>query len=324
MSTDNSEPAKPQELKDVADAVDAGKPSKVSKESVNDEPQAKRYDQRFTSFSGRDGDKLASLSPGMSEAEFNAAKDRLNSKSVQEFAIDFGDGTVESASGRKPAGGPQQYPKNDVVAQDVPMPWQIEPALNQAARDGVMMAVEVINQQRAIGEVNKIPDRAWSEAYNAFAGLQSHLPEKAATALMKAVIANEVEHYDPADVAEDALARSHLIPPDRTIGITQLTINAIRQRELEFPMQLAALREHEREALLDPAKAPSLVAATLEHYIRQFEKHQYPITSETLGYAYNPDLYTSPGHKNIMPTLEDMKKSEHAANIRRWLTAFSG
>lgn len=228
--------------------------------------------------------------------------------------IDFGHSDIYSSNKNLLASDSQQ-----------PMPWEIEPSLNRAVCELLVKPVtEKMTQERVQTEIQKIPEIAWSKAYSEFPQLKAAgLSEKQSVSLMKAIIANEVEHYDLADGAEDGLARLNMLPSNRTFGISQLTINALHKREREFPEQLHGIQNHEREALLAESQAPLLVAATLTHYIRQFEQYNYPITQESLGYAYNPDLYAVPGHKDIMPTKEKLQTSEHAANIRRWLAFFS-
>ncbi|MGH2506319.1 MAG: hypothetical protein ACRDHZ_02735 [Ktedonobacteraceae bacterium] len=215
-----------------------------------------------------------------------------------------------------------------VIASDVelPMPWQIESGLNQAATDILVKPiVEKMDQDRVEKEIQKIPDAAWKKAYSEFPELkEAELSEKQGVTLMKAIIANEVEHYGPEDLTQDVAARAGFkIDPKYTIGVAQLSTKAVAANEKEFPTQLGRFNGHETQALLEPTTAPVLVAATLAHYTKQFEKYNYPITPESLGYAYNPDLKTESGHKDIMPTKEKMQGSEHAANIRRWLSVFS-
>ena len=55
------------------------------------------------------------------------------------------------------------------------------------------------NEQATID--NNIPAKAWDEAYKTFPELKQ-LPEKDATKLMKAIIANELDHYGPEDIAQ--------------------------------------------------------------------------------------------------------------------------
>jgi phospholipase/lecithinase/hemolysin len=130
---------------------------------------------------------------------------------------------------------------------------------------------------------------------------------------------NNSTRYHPVDVGQDAAARLGFAQAERTIGFAQLSPIAIKEREAEFPQQLSPLKNKEGQSLEDPKKVPELVAATLAHYAKQFQKYAYPITEETLGYAYNPDLETKLGHKDIMPNHSRLQESDHAANIRHWL-----
>lgn len=218
-----------------------------------------------------------------------------------------------------------------LLASDVkmPMPWEIESGLNNAVSETIVepfaKAVgDKINQNRAEKDLQKIPEAAWSKAYSKFPELKkAGLTEKQAIMLMKAIVLNELEHLNLIDVAQDTAAGFGYAQAERTIGFTQLSPNAVKERGAEFPQQLGTLKKQEVQSLENPQKAPELVAATLVHYIKQFSKYGYPINEETLGYAYNPDLYTKSGLKDIMPTMERLQNSEHASNIRRWLSTFS-
>jgi hypothetical protein len=52
-----------------------------------------------------------------------------------------------------------------------------------------------------------------------------------------------------------------------------------------------------------------------------YHHNNYPITLNTLGYGFNPDLPDPTGkHKHdLMPAAADLAKSAHAQNIERWL-----
>lgn len=218
----------------------------------------------------------------------------------------------------------------NLLASDVqmPMPWEIEPGLNNAVSETIVepfaKAVgDKINQDRAEKDLQKIPEAAWSKAYSEFPELkEAGLSEKQGIRLMKAIVLNELEHLNLIDVGQDALANLGLALQDKTIGFTQLSPKAVKERESEFPGLFGAFKNKEVQSLENPQKAPELVAATLAHYVKQFAKYGYPINEETLGYAYNPDLKTKSGQKDIMPTMERLQTSEHASNIRRWLSTF--
>lgn len=195
---------------------------------------------------------------------------------------------------------------------------------------------------REIENLNKISPEAWKAAFIAFPELQSigGLNEKDASCLMKAIVANELEHYDGMDKVEDYGAS---IAPDKvaglTIGFPQMTAVGIQHESLELEKQVA---EGKREfnplaryahapifnvvkALEDPQNAPLFVAANIAHNARMYEQNKYPITMMTLGYGFNPDLPDPTGkHKhNMLPKIQELATSLHAKNIERWLSTFN-
>lgn len=204
---------------------------------------------------------------------------------------------------------------------------QLEPAVTNIATDATIKISEktaafvgdLCNQTRALESINNIPDTEWSKAYTQFPELTSRLSRTQATRLMKALVLNELEHADPRDWTQETLSHAVVVPDVWTLGFTQLSTKAVRERSQEFPEQLSRYKGHERAALIDPAQAPYLVAATLAHYVKQFQKYNYPINESTLGYAYNPDLRKPDGMKNIMPGDSELSRSSHARNVRRWI-----
>jgi hypothetical protein len=162
------------------------------------------------------------------------------------------------------------------LAADVqmPMPWEIEPGLNNAVSEILVKPIiDKMDEDRAKKDLQKIPEAAWSKAYSEFPQLKdAGLSEKQAVVLMKAIVLNELEHLNLIDVGQDAAAKLGLALQDKTIGFTQLSPKAVKERESEFPGQFAAFKNKEVQTLEDPQKAPELVAATLTHYIKQFSK----------------------------------------------------
>lgn len=201
----------------------------------------------------------------------------------------------------------------------------------------------------------QIPAKNWVDAYSAFPEL-AQLGEKNATKLMKAIIANELEHYDPLDLGEDAAAKTghggafH----SRSVGFAQITADGIRDMARQLDAQL---EHHERaanplerfknlnndqltKALVNPANAPLLIAAHIALDLKTLNRHQneFAATPETLGYFYNADrayAKSDKAHAHLLtkeeaqakqipndiawPTEYVLQHSEHAANIRRWL-----
>lgn len=194
---------------------------------------------------------------------------------------------------------------------------------------------------REIENLNKIPPEAWRVAFNAFPEMQSiaKLNEKNATRLMKAIIANELEHYDGMDTLEDYVANA---APDKvaslTVGFPQMTAIGIQHEAQELENQVAKGKRVDNplaqfvgapisdvvKALEDPQNAPLFVAANLAHNARMYENNKYPITLATLGYGFNPDLPDPTGkHKhNMLPRMQELNTSTHAKNIEKWLTKF--
>lgn len=93
------------------------------------------------------------------------------------------------------------------------------------------------------------------------------------------------------------------------------------------------------KALVNPANAPLFVAAHIAIDLQTLNRHknELHVTAVALGYWYNADMghaATDRKHEHIMtkkdaqdngmpfypslPTDEALKKSEHAANIKKW------
>lgn len=178
-----------------------------------------------------------------------------------------------------------------------------------------------------------IPDASWTEAYKAFPQFrQSGMTEQQTKELMQAIIRNELYNFDKIDEADDNHARQTGSPmhfpqrhddKDATLGVTQLSINAVEKRIAEYPQPLKSLAGHEVQALLDPAKAPLLVAATLAHDIEMFHRHRVPVTERSLAYIYNADVLKN-GKKVLLPTEQDLHSSVHVRNVVRQLEIVRG
>jgi hypothetical protein len=192
---------------------------------------------------------------------------------------------------------------------------------------------------RELSHLVAIPQETFSQAFSAFPELQliGKLSEQNATQLMKAIIANELDHYGPEDTLEDKAAKagqSWLIH-NRTLGFSQQSPDGVRNmaRILEEDMK-AGKREKNplsqylhmtdqqlTTALEDPKQAPLFVAANLASNARMYERHNYPINEHTLGYGFNPDLPDRTGklQHDLLPSPEQLAKSQHAENIDKWL-----
>ncbi|MBU6454090.1 MAG: hypothetical protein KGS72_20085 [Cyanobacteria bacterium REEB67] len=189
---------------------------------------------------------------------------------------------------------------------------------------------------REIEHLSKISPPTWGSAYKAFPELQAigKLDEQATTRLVKAIIANELEHYDVADRVQDYLATTAAdTVSKRTIGFPQMSAIGIKGLAQELERQVAKgertsnpLSEYAHvqisevsKALEDPQNAPLFVAANIAHNVRMYEQNKYPITLMTLGYGFNPDLPDSSGKNNHDMLPADLSKSTHAKNIEKWL-----
>lgn len=200
-----------------------------------------------------------------------------------------------------------------------------------------------------------IPKEKWDEAYKAFPEL-NQLGEKDATNLMKAIIANELDHYGAEDLTEDAVAKTghgggfH----GQSIGYGQISPDGIRDMAKQFDK---AVENHQRasnplakyekmtddklaQELANPANAPLFVAAHIALDLQNLTHHAKELhpTPEALGYWYNADMAYAKSdkkHEHLMtkkeakakhisydpalPTDTVLEKSEHAENIRKWL-----
>lgn len=176
--------------------------------------------------------------------------------------------------------------------------------------------------------MKEIPESAWSNAYESFPQFQqAGLSKQQTVEVMKAIVRNELYHYDSIDERTDEdvragktpfLTQVKYKPEDRlTLGYAQLSISAVHERETEFSKQVD-FKGHEKAALMDPENAPVLVAATLVHNIEMYRRHQIPITEKSLGYSYNPPA------GRILPTQKDLDTSTHANNVMHHLAIIRG
>ncbi len=201
-----------------------------------------------------------------------------------------------------------------------------------------------------------IPKEKWDEAYKAFPELKQ-LGEKDATRLMKAIIANELDHYGAEDVTQDAAAKTgHGGGLHRqSIGYGQISPDGIRDMAKQFDQEVAQhhrtsnpLAKYEKmsddqlaKELANPANAPLFVAAHMALDMKNLNKHkseELHVTPAALGYWYNADMAYAKSDKNhehlmtkkeaqakhipydpALPTDTVLEKSEHAKNIRKWL-----
>lgn len=201
----------------------------------------------------------------------------------------------------------------------------------------------------------EIPAKAWNEAYKAFPELK-RFGEKDSIKLLKAIIANELEHYGQEDLAQDAIAglgqggTLHR----QSLGFAQITPNGVHEIAEQMESQLISKQRSENplfkfrklsndeiaKELVNPANAPFFAAAHVAMDLRMLNRHkgELKVTLEALGYQYNADrvyAVTDPKHEHLLnkkeadrkhiprvialPTDSVLKHSEHAQNIRKWL-----
>lgn len=183
-------------------------------------------------------------------------------------------------------------------------------------------------------ELGKIPAPSWNEAYKAFPELGKYFSQEQGSTLIKALVANELDHYNWIDKKEDELARSthsHLLHA-LTLGDSQISPDAIQKWGKEFELEvkegkrrfnpLADLvnASHSQliDALEDRARAPQIVAACLAHNLRMFGNHGIPVTEQTMAYGFNPDV-PKKGPHNLLPNQATLDDSTHVKNVLNWI-----
>ncbi len=193
---------------------------------------------------------------------------------------------------------------------------------------------------RELSHVAAIPQETFSQAFGAFPELQliGKLSEQNATQLMKAIIANELDHYDWRDRLADSVAgaaHGYGKTGEVTIGYSQISVKGVQDLAKDFQKEvdkgdrssnplakyLKMSNEKILESLSNPQELPLLVAANLAHNVGMYNRNHYPINEQTLGYGFNPDLppqKPKEGHE-LLPPKERLDKSPHAHNISVWL-----
>ncbi len=244
------------------------------------------------------------------------------------------------------------YSKNSVVAQNVefmPPPTLLpDPEITRiigevglkVTGDAYKYNVEHPYRNQELSRIATIPSQSFSEAYTAFPELKliGKLSETNVTQLIKAVIANELYHYDWKDkVLDSATDALHGSGPTQkvTVGYSQISIKGARDLANEYEKEvkdgdratnplkkyLTMTNDQIRQSLNNPADLPLLVAANLAHNVKMYHRHGYPITEETLGYGFNPDLppQKKEEHHELLPPSRRLDQSTHAHNINVWM-----
>jgi hypothetical protein len=219
------------------------------------------------------------------------------------------------------------YGPNDVIAQGFKFPNPV---------DAYKKEVEHHYRGRELETMNKdIPAKAWDDAYKAFP---------------------ELKQLGEEDLGQDAIAKTghggslH----GKTFGYGQISPDGVKDmaRQLDKEVQshqrtsnpLAKFEKMNNDQLAqelaNPANTPLFVAAHVALDLQTLNRHskELHVTPEALGFFYNADMVYAKSDKHhehlltkkeaqaknvlydpALPTDAVLQKSEHAANIRKWL-----
>ena len=186
------------------------------------------------------------------------------------------------------------------------------------------------SEDALLAECTKDNSQAWNAAFDAFPELQKYLPEQQqGTLLMKALVRNELHHYDVKDGFGDTMAKLGHPKTSETLGYSQITPTGVRDFCNRYPQLKQFISQRhtgpnaEAEALRDPACVPMIVAAKLQSEVDFYKQandklspaQKVPINARTLAYAYNADVYYNPSnpqdpdfHSNIIPKAKELEK----------------
>ena len=147
------------------------------------------------------------------------------------------------------------------------------------------------------------------------------------------------------------------VPPDETLGYSQISVAGVKMFEEKYPKLREFLankgytgKDAEAHALQDPACTPMIVAAKLQIEIDTLKNSRDKLHSDkpiqinwrTLAYTYNADVYYNPKsttnpdfHANVIPKAKELEhlrgyekayptsdervlsKSEHLKNVEK-------
>ncbi len=98
---------------------------------------------------------------------------------------------------------------------------------------------------RELNNMATIPAQSWSQAFNAFPELKTigRLSEQSATQLMKALVANELDHYDWRDKLTDSVAvaaHGQSKFGEITVGFAQISAKGVRDMANDFDKEVQA------------------------------------------------------------------------------------
>lgn len=360
-------------------------------EAISDSKRAERYEKRFTTFSDNDDDQsFKAIQPAVDSFGIDFGDGTIETSKGK---VDKGQEALATAQALKPSSpdsippGGQNYrpdqviaanvtPSNPVVSdatlpgsdevKDLELPEnavaQYQDTRNWHLQRDIVRSIQapdiahpLAGQELSI--INKIPDDSWNSASSMFYEFtQNGFSNQQFQILLKAILANEIHHYDRFDQADDVSARltgSPVLPGkyraanDVTCGLSQISVNGVKKLSEEFPPLKEYLTKNgyppgkELQALLDPNMAPILIAGNVAHNARMYERHGIPVNQETLSYGYNPDVSFRkddlqhqnpltnneakdlkkngvPIDKALLPSKVVLEKSEHVENVKNW------
>lgn len=287
------------------------------------------------------------------------------------FGIDFGDGTIETSKGKVTKPQDQILASNVIPSssetslpnlEEVKDSDESKHLLAQDFKRGYgefrksLQGAEIVRMAQSPNErlkhphkgnedyvLSKVPDSSWKEAYKLFPEfkksgvLQAGLTEDRIESLSKAVIRNELSHYDWRDALDDKAARITGNAPDvpnipgikggrpsdeATLGIVQVSPKGLIEHRGEFPQLDKYLTGKgyppgsEVKALLDPKIAPAVVAANFAHNIKMYSNHlrETEISAKSLAYGFNPSE-SGPNGKILLPSKDILSRSKHVENV---------
>jgi len=356
--------SKAERVEAKAENRERGEASKhIADGDLNKDIQASTLEKRLSRKSGATGYGVASADSLLpTEAEIQKMGKQLTAQLEQEkplavIAQNIGDNNpfhpqapqvMTDATNATPDNLLSSYGRDNVMVQGFSFPNPVEAYKKE---------VEHHYRGKELAAMDKeIPAKAWDDAYKAFPELKQ-LGEKDTTRLMKAIIANELDHYGKEDLAQDEIAKTGHggdILHKYSVGFAQIKPDGLRTMAKELdgevqagkrvsnPLDRFAKMDKDQLAneLANPANTPLFVAAHMAHDLHMLNNHtkDLDVTPVALGYEYNADrVYAKSDSKHehllnkkdaeakhipynsALPTDAVLQKSEHAANIREWL-----
>ena len=325
--------------------------------SLNKDIQASTLEKRLSRKSGATGYGVASADSLLpTEAEIQQLGKQLMAKLEEEKPLAIIAQNIGETNPLLPQTTPIVTDANnaagsdrvDVVAQGFNIPNPVDVYKREVEHKYRGRELETMNRD--------IPAKAWEEAYRAFPELRQ-IGEKNSIKLMKAIIANELDHYGPEDLAQDEIAKTGhggQLVGNRSLGYPQIEPAGIRNMSKAFSQEMAEQKRHSNplqpfdrmnsdqlaQELTNPANAPLFVAAHMARDLQTLNNHknELDVDLQALGYLYNADVvYAQNDSKHehpiskkesqkkhipavaALPTQAILSRSEHATNLKNWL-----